>query len=264
MWRRKARPSGRAKATECGSCITTGLRRATGARSTSTDWSELSGRLVQRLCSSGLPQVLQIQPNPGASGLPTACARRFLAPRMNSLNWATTCRRPHDWRERCGSLRPDILYQRSNLYLLSGAWVARRFGLPLIEEVNAPYFAERSRHGGLVLSRLAAWSETYGVAASRCGDHGDGRARGHRRQGWCAARPASRHAERNRRGVARGGRSRSERQGTPGAFGVHGARLHRLHSGLERLGRGSGASGTRGGAPMPSHDRGRRPCTRRA
>jgi glycosyltransferase involved in cell wall biosynthesis len=54
---------------------------------------------------------------------------------------------------------PDIVYQRSNLYLLSGAWVARRFGLPLIEEVNAPYFAERSRHGGLLLSRLAEWSE---------------------------------------------------------------------------------------------------------
>ena len=55
--------------------------------------------------------------------------------------------------------RPDLIYQRSNLYLLSGAWVARRLGLPLIEEVNAPYFLERSRHGGIALPRLAAWAE---------------------------------------------------------------------------------------------------------
>jgi glycosyltransferase involved in cell wall biosynthesis len=54
---------------------------------------------------------------------------------------------------------PHVIYQRSNLYLLSGARVARRFKLPLIEEVNAPYFAERSRHGGIAWSGLAAWAE---------------------------------------------------------------------------------------------------------
>lgn len=57
------------------------------------------------------------------------------------------------------SFRPDVIYQRSNLYLLSGAWVARRHGIPLIEEVNAPYFLERSRHGGIALGSVAAWSE---------------------------------------------------------------------------------------------------------
>ena len=55
--------------------------------------------------------------------------------------------------------RPDVIYQRSNLYLVSGAIVARRANLPLIEEVNAPYFLERGRHGGLSMRRLASWTE---------------------------------------------------------------------------------------------------------
>lgn len=57
------------------------------------------------------------------------------------------------------AFRPDILYQRSNLFLLSGASVAREFALPLIEEVNAPYFLERSAHGGIALQALAKRAE---------------------------------------------------------------------------------------------------------
>ena len=57
------------------------------------------------------------------------------------------------------AFQPDLIYQRSNLYLLSGAHVARQFGLPLIEEINAPYFHERSRHGGISLPPLAKWAE---------------------------------------------------------------------------------------------------------
>ncbi len=55
--------------------------------------------------------------------------------------------------------KPDLIYERANLFLLSGSWVARREGIPLIREVNAPYVRERSRHGGLALPRLAAWAE---------------------------------------------------------------------------------------------------------
>ena len=55
--------------------------------------------------------------------------------------------------------RPDLIYERSNLYLLSGSLVARLTGIPLIAEVNAPYFQERSMHGGLALPRVARWSE---------------------------------------------------------------------------------------------------------
>ena len=57
------------------------------------------------------------------------------------------------------SFRPDVIYQRSNLFLLSGAWTARRAGIPLIEEINAPYFLERSAHGGIAMPWLAARAE---------------------------------------------------------------------------------------------------------
>lgn len=55
--------------------------------------------------------------------------------------------------------RPDVIYERYNLSLLSGAVARRRFGVPLLLEVNAPLFAERSAYGGLKLARLARWTE---------------------------------------------------------------------------------------------------------
>lgn len=55
--------------------------------------------------------------------------------------------------------RPDVIYERCNLYLLSGIWARRRFRLPLISEVNAPLYEERSRYGGIALKRLAAACE---------------------------------------------------------------------------------------------------------
>jgi glycosyltransferase involved in cell wall biosynthesis len=55
--------------------------------------------------------------------------------------------------------RPDVLYERYNLFLLAGVWLRRITGLPMLLEVNAPLAAERKRHGGLALRRLAAWCE---------------------------------------------------------------------------------------------------------
>lgn len=57
--------------------------------------------------------------------------------------------------------RPDCMYERCNLYMLAGIWIKRRYKLPLLLEVNAPLFDERSRYGGLALKSLARWSETY-------------------------------------------------------------------------------------------------------
>lgn len=57
--------------------------------------------------------------------------------------------------------RPDSIYERYNLYMLAGIWIKRRYKLPLLLEVNAPLFDERSRYGGLALKALARWSETY-------------------------------------------------------------------------------------------------------
>jgi glycosyltransferase involved in cell wall biosynthesis len=57
--------------------------------------------------------------------------------------------------------RPDGIYERYNLYLLAGVWAKKRFGLPLILEVNAPMAVERRQYGGLSWPRLADWAERY-------------------------------------------------------------------------------------------------------
>lgn len=55
--------------------------------------------------------------------------------------------------------KPDVVYERYNLYLLAGVMLRRRLGLPLILEVNAPLADERQNAGGLGLPWLARWSE---------------------------------------------------------------------------------------------------------
>ncbi len=55
--------------------------------------------------------------------------------------------------------RPDVLYERYNLYLLAGAWLKRLVGIPLLLEVNAPLVAERGEFDGLANKRLAQWAE---------------------------------------------------------------------------------------------------------
>lgn len=55
--------------------------------------------------------------------------------------------------------RPDVLYERYNLFFLPGLWLKRRTGIPYLLEVNAPLAHERSAYGGLKLKALAAWTE---------------------------------------------------------------------------------------------------------
>jgi glycosyltransferase involved in cell wall biosynthesis len=55
--------------------------------------------------------------------------------------------------------KPDMLYERCNLFLVSGVMLKRRLGLPMLLEVNAPLADEREKHGGLGLPGLARWSE---------------------------------------------------------------------------------------------------------
>lgn len=57
--------------------------------------------------------------------------------------------------------KPDVVYERYNLYLLAGVMLRRRLGLPLILEVNAPLADEREGAGGLGLPWLARWSERF-------------------------------------------------------------------------------------------------------
>jgi len=55
--------------------------------------------------------------------------------------------------------RPDILYERYNLHLLSGIWLKAHTGIPMLLEVNAPLRQERDGHGGLTWLALARWTE---------------------------------------------------------------------------------------------------------
>lgn len=58
--------------------------------------------------------------------------------------------------------KPDFIYERYNLFLLSGGMLRRKLGIPLLLEVNSPLVYERSTHsGGLALVRLARWAEGW-------------------------------------------------------------------------------------------------------
>jgi glycosyltransferase involved in cell wall biosynthesis len=57
--------------------------------------------------------------------------------------------------------RPDVIYERYQLYFPTGVWAQRRHGLPLILEVNAPLVEERAKHARIALHRLAAWTERF-------------------------------------------------------------------------------------------------------
>lgn len=57
--------------------------------------------------------------------------------------------------------RPDVLYERYNLFLPAGVWLARKYKLPMLLEINAPILEERSKYDGLALTKLARWSQAY-------------------------------------------------------------------------------------------------------
>lgn len=57
--------------------------------------------------------------------------------------------------------RPDCLYERYQIYLPAGVWLRRRYGLPVLLEVNSPLVDERQRVNGLALPWLARRIEHY-------------------------------------------------------------------------------------------------------
>lgn len=57
--------------------------------------------------------------------------------------------------------RPDCLYERYNLYMPAGVWIKRKYKLPMLLEVNAPIFEERSKYHGIALPHLARWTEVF-------------------------------------------------------------------------------------------------------
>ncbi len=59
------------------------------------------------------------------------------------------------------AFRPDLIYERYNLYYMPGTWLARRLRVPLYLEVNSPLAAERSQHGTLHLQAVARRMERH-------------------------------------------------------------------------------------------------------
>jgi glycosyltransferase involved in cell wall biosynthesis len=55
--------------------------------------------------------------------------------------------------------RPDVIYERYTLYNFAGVSTARRHGIPLILEVNAPLAYERAQYEKLVFDRFARRAE---------------------------------------------------------------------------------------------------------
>jgi len=68
---------------------------------------------------------------------------------------------PSTWRLAwaAAAFKPDVIYERANLYHLAGLLVARARRVPLLLEVNAPLAEERGRFGGLGLPWLAGGLE---------------------------------------------------------------------------------------------------------
>ncbi len=57
--------------------------------------------------------------------------------------------------------RPDVIYERFNLYSIAGCLASKLFKIPLILEVNAPLLEERAKYNGIALQRLAKWTQSY-------------------------------------------------------------------------------------------------------
>jgi glycosyltransferase involved in cell wall biosynthesis len=55
--------------------------------------------------------------------------------------------------------KPDVVYQRYNLFYYPGVWLKLSKDVPLILEVNAPLAEERAAHGGLAMKNFARQCE---------------------------------------------------------------------------------------------------------
>lgn len=55
--------------------------------------------------------------------------------------------------------RPDVVYERYNLFMFAGAWLKKLTGVRVLLEVNGPLYEERMEHDGLSLERFAAWAQ---------------------------------------------------------------------------------------------------------
>jgi glycosyltransferase involved in cell wall biosynthesis len=57
--------------------------------------------------------------------------------------------------------RPDFIYERYSLNTVAGAWISRRYNLPLLLEVNSPLAQEKRANGELLFYRASQRVERY-------------------------------------------------------------------------------------------------------
>ena len=70
----------------------------------------------------------------------------------------------YGYRQLCKAIkskRPDLMYERYSLNTFCGIWASKRFGIPLILEVNAPLYHEQKQLGNLAFKRLTLFSERW-------------------------------------------------------------------------------------------------------
>jgi glycosyltransferase involved in cell wall biosynthesis len=98
----------------------------------------------------------------GAQASKFALLRRLLPPAAYEIlevcyNVPAFCRLAASyWR-----FRPDLIYERYNLFMIAGVLLSKLTGTPIFLEVNAPLVRERSAFGGLALRRFAGWVERW-------------------------------------------------------------------------------------------------------
>lgn len=57
--------------------------------------------------------------------------------------------------------KPDFIYERFSLYMIAGVVAKRLLGIPLILEINAPLYEERSEDLVVSLNKFARWTQYY-------------------------------------------------------------------------------------------------------
>jgi glycosyltransferase involved in cell wall biosynthesis len=96
----------------------------------------------------------------GGENALTAAARRLLP--AAAASWAEIAYDHQAYRRLLHAhalFKPDLIYERCNLFFTAGARVARKTGNLFYLEVNSPLAQERAEHGGLALAARAARME---------------------------------------------------------------------------------------------------------
>ena len=85
--------------------------------------------------------------------------RRLPQPLYELAEWAYGVHAGRRLAKAIATFRPDVLYERYNLFSTAGVRARRRHRLPMLLEINAPLHAERKRFDGIALDRLARATE---------------------------------------------------------------------------------------------------------